>query len=139
MILLFELIILTSIWTLGLTIITQPGMALYSLREWAQEKKNVIYEPIILCHWCMASVHSIFGYFFATVLGLIYTFDWKYVYIYPLVAMGSSLLNGLVWGLHSNMDAKTEYYESARKKIDIQIDEMEIEEEEQEIFESMNN
>lgn len=116
MTLIFELILISSIWVLGLTIITQEGMLLYSIREWANEKHengNRWLEPVILCHWCMASLHSVIGYLFAIGIGIINTFEWRLVFMYPIVVMGSSLFNGIVWGIHKLIESKTQYYENA--------------------------
>lgn len=113
---LFSLIALTSIIVLGITICTQPGMIFYSLREWANEKHekgNRWLEPVILCHWCMPSIHSVIGYLFAIGIGIINTFEWRLVFMYPIVVMGSSLFNGIVWGIHKLIESKTQYYENA--------------------------
>jgi hypothetical protein len=107
------LILLTSIWVLGLTIITQEHMLLYSIREWADKKHeagNKWLEPVILCHWCMPSLHSLIGYSFAIGIGIITSFEWRLVFMYPLVAMGSSLFNGIVWGIHKMIEAKTAHF-----------------------------
>lgn len=109
MILLFELIVLTSIWVLGLTIVTQQGMALYSVREWA-DTKGTWTEPLITCHWCMPSIHSVVGFGFAVAMNLIGGFSWVLVAMYPLVVMGSSLVNGLIWGWYLKVNAETEFF-----------------------------
>lgn len=112
MILLFELIAITSIWVLGLTILTQPKMLLGSIRNWADTKGQWV-EPLIRCHWCMPSVHSLIGYGFAIGMGLIQQFSWFLVVIYPLVALGSSLINGLIWGWHLKIESETTFYNKA--------------------------
>ena len=114
MITLLSIISITSIWVLGLTIATQEGMILYSIREWGDKihsKGNKWIEPIILCHWCMPSLHSIVGYAFAYKIGVIDFVSWQIVFMYPLVVMGSSMLNGLVWGIHKLIENKSSYYE----------------------------
>lgn len=113
MILLLSLILITSIWVLGLTIATQENMVLYSWREWGNRKLEEgkwWSEPLILCLWCMSSIHSLVGYSFAIGAGIITSFEWKLIFIYPLVVMGSSLLNGIIWGIHKLIEAKTKYY-----------------------------
>lgn len=118
MTLIFQLIVLTSIWVMGLTIITQPKMLAEKVRDWADgihKKGNKFMEPLILCHWCMPSLHSAVGYTFAVLIGLINHFEWRLVFMYPLVAMGSSLLNGIVWGLHKLIEAATGYYSNAEQ------------------------
>lgn len=118
MILLLSLILITSIWVLGLTIATQEDMLLYGFREWGNKKQKEgkwWTEPLILCFWCMPSLHSLVGYGFAVGMGIITSFEWKLIFMYPLVAMGSSMLNGLIWGVHKMMEAKTNYYNSQEK------------------------
>ena len=111
-----SLILITSIWVLGLTIATQEDMILYSWRQWGDKKheegKKWI-EPVILCFWCMPSIHSIVGYLFGIGIGVINHFEWKLVFAYPLVVMGSSMLNGLIWGTHKLIEAKTHYFNNA--------------------------
>lgn len=126
MTLLFHLIILTTIWVLGITIVTQPNMGLHSLRRAAESKKLKVMEPLILCHWCMPTFHSLVGYLFAIILGLIDSFDWRYLYMYPLVIMGSSFLCGILWAAYINFDTQSnyyetgsEYYEATTRKINI--------------------
>ena len=109
MIILLQLIAILSIWTLGLTIVTQEGMALYSLREWSNDKGKWV-EPLIRCHWCMPSFHSAFAYLFAAGIGVITHFEFKLLAMLPLVIMGASLTNGMIWGLHKLIEAKTKFY-----------------------------
>jgi len=118
MILLFELIIICHVWVIGITIVTQPGMLLESVREWGNkihDRGEKWIEPVFLCHWCAPSLHSIFAYGFAFAIGVINEFEWKLIWMYPLVAMGASLLNGIVWGAHKLIEAKTKYYINAEK------------------------
>ncbi len=113
-IVLLKLILLTSIWVLGLTIVTQEGMLLYNIRLWAEKKAdegNRWVEPLILCHWCMSSLHSFFGYAFALVSGIV-IYDWHILILYPLVVMGSSIVNGLTWAAYQLVSAKTEFYKN---------------------------
>lgn len=109
MILLLQLILITSIWVLGLTIVTQKGMILERVGAWAAWQGKWT-EPVISCVWCMSSIHSIIGYALALGMGLIQEFSWALVIIYPLVAMGSSMVSGLVWTWYMKVHAETEYY-----------------------------
>lgn len=104
------LILITSIWCLGVTIVSQPGMGLGFLREWAEGKKKIIFMPLILCPWCLPSIHSVFGYLFAFNIGVKIT--WATVIAYPLVVAGASLLTGIVWSLYELIDVKTNYYKN---------------------------
>ena len=96
-------IAITSIWVLGITIATQEGMVFYKLREWAQKKGMKIFEPIVLCIWCMPSIHSFIGYFFCVGTGLL-SIDWHQVIAYPIVVSGSSLVSGIVWTWYKKLE-----------------------------------
>ena len=100
MIVIFQLILITTIWCLGVKIVTAEGMALEKLGRWAEKKvneANKIYEPLLTCHFCLPSIHSLFGYAFAVGIGVIAEFEWKLVFMWPLVVMGSSVLCGCMW------------------------------------------
>jgi hypothetical protein len=120
MLLLLKLIALTSIWVLGLKIVTSEGMILSKWADYGKKKVEegkLIFEPLIVCEWCMPSIHSLFGYGFAFALGIL-PVSWALLFIYPLVVMGSSIVAGLTWGSYKTMmayadlvDAKTEFYD----------------------------
>lgn len=116
MILILKLILITFVWVMGLTIITQKGMALYFIRERAESDGNKIYEPLILCEWCMPSIHSLVGYLFAFGIGEMDGYHWWYfIIIYPLVVMGASFTCGIVWTIYKTMDAIRLYYIKAEQ------------------------
>lgn len=124
MILLISLILLTTIWCIGVTIVTYDEMALHSIRKYAEARARegkIIFEPLIVCVWCMPSIHSLFGYAFAVGMGLITEFSWGLVVMYPLVAMGSSFLSGMSWLFFEYMDNKKKYYENSEKLTYFQI------------------
>lgn len=117
MITLFSLIIICSIWTLGVKIVTSEGMVLHSVGEWAEDKVkqgHIIYEALIVCEWCLPSIHTAIAILFAWGIGII-TPTWHLIFYYPLVAMGASMLNGLVWGHHIKQTRTIEYYESQKQ------------------------
>lgn len=116
-VILFKLIVITSILVLAWTIVTQQGMALYSIREWANikhEKGGKWVEPVLVCHWCMPSVWSLLGFSIAFGLGIL-NFEWRLILLYPLTVGGSSLTCGLIWGLHRLIEERTSYYINASK------------------------
>ena len=116
MILLFKIIIITSIWVLGLTIATSDGMILEKWKVWGKAKMDeghVIVEPLIMCEWCMPSLHSIFGYAFAFGIGVLNNFSWRLVVMYPLVVMGSSFVCGVSWTIYNMVKNKRDYYSNA--------------------------
>lgn len=108
--LLFNLILITSIWCIGLTIVTQNNMLLHSVRIWAESKESKWYAPLILCTWCLPSIHSAVGYGFAVGIGIINSFSWRLVFMYPLVVMGASFVTGIVWSVYELISIKTQYY-----------------------------
>lgn len=118
MLLLLKLILLTSIWCLGVKIVTSPGMLLHQIGEYGERKVEEgkrIFEAIVVCEFCLPSIHSLFGYFFAIVLGIIPCFSWVFVLIYPLVAIGSSIVSGFTWTAYKTL---VNYRDLAESKID---------------------
>lgn len=112
MTLIFELILLTSILVIGWTIITQPEMGLSFIREWAEKKESKFLEATLTCHWCMSSSWSLFGYLFAALIGIIDSFSWSLIFMYPIVVCGSSFLSGLSWAIYKKIEIQTKYYEN---------------------------
>lgn len=98
----------TIIWCIGLTICTQEDMVFHKIRVWAESKEkesgSIFYYPLILCHWCMPSIHSLFGYSFAFLSGVV-EFNYKLIILYPLVIMLSSFTIGILWQLYVLIEA----------------------------------
>lgn len=118
MILIIKLIFLTSIWVLGIKISTANDMVLEKLSIYGQKKiesGHKIVEALIICEWCMPSIHSLIGYLFAIGIGFISEFSWSLVVIYPIIVMGSSLTCGIIWNAYMLMNSKKEYYDNAQK------------------------
>lgn len=121
MILLLKLIIITTIWCLGFKILTERGMLLQKLGEYGKIKVDegyIIYDPLIVCEFCLPSIHSLIGYGFAVAIGVISKFEFNLVYMYPLVAMGTSISCGFIWNGYLTMNRikernefQTEYYD----------------------------
>ena len=135
MIILFKLILLTTMWCLGMKIITSDHMIFEKLGRYARgkvEEGKLIYDPIIACEWCMPSMHSLIGYGFGIVLGVINHFEWALVAIYPLVAIGSSIGTGMIWNFYLTMNSIKERNESQSYFYDGLS-------EEQEIFKELEN
>lgn len=125
MILIFSLIIITSIWTLGIKILISEDMALEQLGKWGEKKiseGHKIYEPLFWCHWCTPSIHTAIGFLFAFGIGLISHFTWSILFYYPLVAMGASLLNGLIWALYEKLNSEKESNISIKEAVDFYIE-----------------
>lgn len=121
MITLFSLIIICTIWVVGLKIATTEGMVLSSWGDYAayqvEELGNRWFEPLLYCEWCMPSYHSIIAYLFGAGLGILEGFSLlKLLVMYPLVVMGASICAGTLWGLLLRMKSEvvhetTTYYE----------------------------
>lgn len=117
--LIIEISFLSAIWVLGLTIASQEGMILFFIREYAEEKYESgksVFKPIILCIWCMASMHSIFGYIFAFIIGDLHEKYLRALAAYPIVVMMSSLVSGLTWTVYQYIDIKTQFFISKTNK-----------------------
>lgn len=122
MIILFKLITITTIWCLGIKILTSKGMLLQSIGDYGHKRVSegkLIFDPLIACEFCLPSIHSIIGYSFAIALGVITNFSWSLVFMYPLVAMGSSIECGFIWNGYLTMiniqernQIQSEYYDS---------------------------
>lgn len=110
MIILFWLILFSSIWNLSIEIVISEGMALYCLRKWAQRKNSKWHEPLILCVWCRPSIHVLVGYVVAFCLGIISNFEWSLLVLYPFVVGATSLISGIVWSVYKLIEIKTKYY-----------------------------
>lgn len=119
MIQLLELIIITSVWVLGLTIATQEHMVLYGVRVWANKYQDnyKILKALITCPFCMPSIHSLFGYFFAVAGGIV-SLDLRLLVLYPIVVMGASILTGFSWTLYDLMSIKVAHIEKLNEFID---------------------
>jgi len=103
-----QIVILVTIWNLGIEIVLSEDMALHKVRLWAETKSNKIFEPLIICIWCRPSIHSIFGIISALGLGWI-ELSWKILILYPFVVAGASFLSGAAWGIYKLIEIKYSY------------------------------
>jgi len=115
--LIFDLILLTSIIVIGITVVTQEGMLLFWVREWAEEKKSKIFDALIRCIWCMSSVWSLIGFLFASLIGVINHFSWHLIFIYPIVVCGSSFVSGFFWTLYKKIEIQIKVYENEEQNL----------------------
>ena len=98
------IILITSIWCVGITLFTQNGFLLYFIRKYAESKvgKYKIWNGLLLCIWCMAGVHSLLGYgFWFLAKGI----DWGLLKSIHIVICGVALLNGILWGIMQALSA----------------------------------
>lgn len=116
MMILFQIVLLTFIWVMGIKISTSEGMIFEKLGEYGQRKVDEghkIWEALIVCQWCLPSVHSIFGYAFAFGLGILpFEWDWELIIMWPLVVMGSSFLCGFTWNIYETINRVREKNEA---------------------------
>lgn len=91
------LIAITSIWVIGIKIATDKKMVLRKVGFWANKKVEdgyEIFEALLTCAWCMASIHSVVGFTYGIFfLGM----EWRILFTYPIVVMGTSLTCGVIW------------------------------------------
>jgi hypothetical protein len=59
---------------------------------------------------------------FAWGIGLLPALSWHLIFYYPLVAMGSSLLNGLVWQYYKNREEAKELMITVRETAQVASD-----------------
>lgn len=118
-----KLIAITFVWVMGIKISTADEMVFERLGKWGQRKVDEghkIYEALMVCPWCLPSIHSLVGYAFAFGLNVIpFEWDWKLLIRYPLVVMGTSFLSGNIWNIYETInrvkernEAQTDYYNS---------------------------
>jgi len=121
MIILIKLIILTTIWCLGFKILTSDGMLLEKVGKYGKDKVDegkTIFDALVVCEFCLPSIHSLVGYSFAILIGVITGFSWSLIFMYPLVAIGTSISCGFIWNAYLTMnrikdrnEAEAEYYD----------------------------
>lgn len=120
---LIKLVAITSVWVIGLKIATAQDMIFEKLGKWGEAKVkdgHKIFEAVIVCQWCMPSIHSLVGYGFAFLLAVLpWRFDWKLVWMYPLVVMASSFVCGMSWliyetinRIHDRNELQARYYDN---------------------------
>lgn len=113
MILLFQLIIITSIWVLGVKISVSEKMIFSQLGDYGEKKVEEgykIFDALWVCPFCMPTFHSLIGYGFAVGIGVIHYWGWNLVFMYPLVLMGSSITAGFTWTAYTTINAIKENY-----------------------------
>jgi len=114
MISLVEIIFFTVALVMGVKIVTQDGMLLESVANYAETKLKEgyrIWEPLMLCQWCMPSIYSSLGFgFFILFHGSI---NYRLFFLYPIVVGFSSLVCGTTWSIIELVWAKKSYYEKA--------------------------
>lgn len=124
MILLFKLIAITVIWVLGFKLATSEGMIFNFITRYAEEKEGRVWEPIVLCIWCMPSIHSLIAYMLACGIGVINAFSWHLVFMYPLVVMGSSFCCGVLWKVSELVDMAALHHKNAAERDYLQVKDM---------------
>ena len=111
MILILKLILVTTFIIWGIKIATEEGMIGEKLGEWARkqvDKGRKYWEAILVCPFCMSSVHSLtaigFGYLFGWVD------SWTIFYYYPVIVGGASLVSGLTWTVYQLLSQVIKYF-----------------------------
>lgn len=111
---LLKIILVSVIWCLGIKIVTSTGMVLEKLGGYGQKKVKEgykIFEALICCEWCLASIHSSIGLLFTLISGIV-IWDIRILYLYPIIAMGTSFCTGILWNLWVILKTKIAYFEN---------------------------
>ncbi len=99
----FSLILVISLFSLGLRAITDKGMIGYPIRKVFQKKLPTAGKPIVLCSTCMSSVWGTVIYW-----GYIYfqgiEFKLSLVPIWIGVSISASFINAILWSLYENIN-----------------------------------
>lgn len=115
----FTSIILTSIWVLGIKIVTSDGMALEALgrKAEAMAKKNKVWDVLLYCEWCMPSLHTaVITYPVMYVMGMFGGIGiLKSLLLLPYCISGASFITGMFWFLYNIMVSKKSCYDNAQK------------------------
>lgn len=104
-------------------IVTNKGMILEKLGEWANEKVDEgyrIFEAILACPWCMPSLHSFVGYTFYFIF---FGVQWELLFAYPIIAFGSSFCSGFTWTIYKFIVKLDEYYSHKEQLACIELEE----------------
>lgn len=123
MIIIFKLIFILSVWCLGVKISTANGMIFERIGDWGERKVDEgykIFEALIVCPFCLPSIHSLFAYSIAFGLDILkFEFDWKLLIMWPIVVMGSSIVSGFTWTAYQTInqvkeknEMEVEYFKS---------------------------
>lgn len=95
----FSIVTITGLWCMGLVMAMSDGMVLHKLMLFGQKVESgggKWVKPFITCPYCMPSVHSLFGVFFAWNLGIVELSEWLKILIsYPLIVCGGTAFNWL--------------------------------------------
>lgn len=107
---------------MGITIVTQQEMLLYSIRKWAESKNAKILEILVLCHWCMPSFYSLVSISLCYALGVIYFFDYRVLIIYLLTIGASSIICGTIWAFYLLIAEITTFFSDKNNNHDSEED-----------------
>lgn len=152
MILLFKLILLTSMIVLALKIAMSEDMLLEGLGKWFKKKIDEGHKwlEMFYCQWCMATFYSLIAHAFAFGLNILpLEFNWQLLIRWPLVVFGASFLSGNLWNLYETTnrikdrnDAEENFYnlsiEDMIERNDIE-DEYDEEEDKKKFLERLKN
>lgn len=120
------------IWVLGVKIGTAEGMLFENVGKYGKrkvEEGHKIFDALIVCEWCLPSIHSVFGYGFAFALDVIpFEWNWDYIIMWPIVVIGTSLCTGLTWTIYKtindikdNNENQAKYYKAMSEHAEIEL------------------
>lgn len=93
--------LMTTAWCLGLTVASQDGMVIGFARKALVDEngdaKKEIFKPLLVCEWCMPSIHSLVGY---VTHFMLFGVDLNLLVMYPVVVCAASFMTGFLWSLY---------------------------------------
>lgn len=120
------LVLITVSFVFAVRISTSEGMVFEKIGKWATDRLDEgkrIYEPLLLCEWCMPSVYSLVAIVFYILANYLFTgvFYYKVIILYPAIIGISSMITGLTFMLKDLIGSKTSYNEKKEEKIKLEI------------------
>lgn len=122
MIILFKLIFITSIIVLAWKVAISEDMIFEKIGDWAESKTEEGKKgfELLYCQWCMPSVWSSVGFFFAWATGIVVFDSLRMLIYYPLCVCGSCVFCGFVWDGYLTMNQFKENNEAQCKRNRVQ-------------------
>lgn len=137
MILIFKLILLTTMIVMTLKVVLSKDMLLENLGKWLEYKASDKYEDgeliekgnkfydLFICPFCMNTIQSITAHAFAFGLGILpLEFNWQLFLRWPLVIFGAAALSGFTWTLYETVNRIKDRNEAEENFYNISIEEM---------------
>ncbi len=102
MINLLELIFLTSIMVLAWIKAIDEEMIFEKVGDWAEQKsaEGIKWVRVFSCPFCAPTIFVLPAFALAHFSGIVNIDSWRYIFYYPLVLMGASVVSGFTWTVY---------------------------------------